>query len=196
VVLPLPDLSNGLLSVGGSNAASIACNLSRPRHHRLSLRLTDYGHSRPPLCLRRPAADPCEIIVAADLPLPVAVHEVVPWQAPDRFDEMALQGAVLENAADMARAYPELWETPKAAEHDKARRTPPNSFIDTLLKASGGLLIRYQPVGAGQKVRRVWFDRAVFHDPRAWLEGRLGPLAKYEVLVMHESSDAAAEPVS
>jgi hypothetical protein len=134
VVLPLPDLSNGLLSVGGSNAASIACNLSRPRHHRLSLRLTDYGHSRPPLCLRRPAADPCEIIVAADLPLPVAVHEVVPWQAPDRFDEMALQGAVLENAADMARAYPELWETPKAAEHDKARRTPPNSFIDTLLK--------------------------------------------------------------
>src|SRR3954452_14902411 len=64
LVLPLPDLSNGLLSVGGSNAVSIACNLSRPRHHRLSFRLTDYGHSRPPLCLRRPADDPGEIIIA------------------------------------------------------------------------------------------------------------------------------------
>jgi hypothetical protein len=136
VVLPLPDLSNGLLSVGGSNAASIACNLSRPRHHRLSLRLTDYGHSRPPLCLRRPAADPCEIIVAADLPLPVAVHEVVPWEAPDRFDEMALRGAVLENAADMARAYPDLWESHDAARKAK-QRSGTNSYNSIYTRTSG-----------------------------------------------------------
>jgi hypothetical protein len=42
----------------------------------------------------------------------------------------------------------------------------------------------------------VWFDQEVIHDPRAWLEGWLGSLAKYEVLVEHESSDAATEPVS
>jgi hypothetical protein len=77
LVVPLPDLSNGLLSVGGSNTASIACNLFRPRHHRLPLRLTDYGHSRAHLCPRRPAADPCEIIAAADLPMPITVHEMV-----------------------------------------------------------------------------------------------------------------------
>jgi hypothetical protein len=101
LVLPLPDLSNGLLSVGGSNAASISYNVSRPRHHRLSLRLIDYGNSRLE-CARRPAADRCEIIIATDLRLPIVVHEVVPWQVPDRFAEMALRGVVLENAADMA----------------------------------------------------------------------------------------------
>ena len=73
--------------------------------------------------VNRTAADPCEIIIVADLPLPIAVHEVVPWQAPDRFDEMALRGAVLENAADMARAYPDLWES-----HEAARKAKPEEW--------------------------------------------------------------------
>jgi hypothetical protein len=39
------------------------------------------------------------------------------------------------------------------------------------------------------------FDQTMIIDPRAWLEHRLGPLAAYEVVVEHETSDAAAEPV-
>jgi putative DNA primase/helicase len=145
--------------------------------------------------VNRTAADPCEIIIATDLPLPIAVHEVVPWEAPDRFDEMALCGAVLENAADMARAYPDLWENHEAAKKAK-QRSGTNAYNDTYIKAFVPLLVGYRPVGAGQKDRRGWFDMTIISDPRAWLEERLGPLAKYEVMVAHEIIDAAAEPVS
>jgi len=120
---------------------------------------------------------------------------VVPWQAPDRFDEMVLRGAVLENAADMARAYPDLWESPEAARKAKQRRGT-NAFNESSLKAFVPLLVSYQPAGAGQKVRRAWFAPAVIGDPRTWLEDRLGPLATYEVVLVQETSEAPAEPVS
>ena len=58
------------------------------------------------------------------------------------------------------------------------------------------LLVRYRPVGGGQKDRNARFDQTMIIDPRAWLEERLGLLAKYEVLVAHENSNVAAEPVS
>jgi putative DNA primase/helicase len=145
--------------------------------------------------VNRTAADPCEIIIAADLPLPLAVHEVVPWQAPDWFDEMALRGAVLENAADMARAYSDLWESHEVARKAK-QRSGTNAYNDNYIKEFVPLLVRYRLAGGGQKDRNALFDQTVIIDPRAWLEHRLGPLAAYEVVAEHETSDAAVEPAS
>jgi putative DNA primase/helicase len=145
--------------------------------------------------VNRTPADPCEIVLVTNVVLPIAVHEIVPWQAPDRFDEMALRGAVLENAADMARAYPDLWESHDAAR--KARqRSGTNAYNSISIKAFVPLLVSYRPVGRGQKDRKALFDQAVIGDPRTWLEDRLGPLAMYEVVLVQETSEAPAEPVS
>jgi hypothetical protein len=40
--------------------------------------------------------------------------------------------------------------------------------------------VRYQPAGAGQKMRRAIFDLAAIPDPQGWLEERLGALALFE----------------
>ena len=59
----------------------------------------------------------------ADAVLPLTVQEVVPWQQirPSRHDLMALEGVVLENAADMARCFPNLWPSAQAARQDRQR---------------------------------------------------------------------------
>ena len=41
-----------------------------------------------------------------------------------------------------------------------------------------------------ERPERMWFDLAVICDLREWLEERLGPLAKDEVLVEHKTNDA------
>ena len=48
--------------------------------------------------------------------LPVTVDALVPWSdvRPTRRDLMALTGIELENAADMAACFPELWPTYEA----------------------------------------------------------------------------------
>jgi hypothetical protein len=89
---------------------------------------------------------------------------VVPWEAPDRFDEMALRGAVLENAADMARAYPDLWESHEAARKAK-QRSGTNSYKSIYIKAFVPLLVRYRPLGSGQKDRKDLFDQTTIIDP-------------------------------
>jgi hypothetical protein len=63
-------------------------------------------------------------------------------------------------------------------------------------KAFVPLLVRYRAVGIGQKDRSALFDQTVISDPCAWLEDRLGPLEKYEVVMEHQNDDAEAEPVS
>ena len=70
-------------------------------------------------------------------------------------------------------------------------QTRPSIYIKEFVP----LLIPYRPVGGGQKDRNARFDQTMISDPRAWLEDRLGPLAKYELLVEYETSDTVAEPV-
>jgi putative DNA primase/helicase len=63
--------------------------------------------------VNRTAATPLEIDLLTDVVLPVTVDALVPWSdlRPTRRDLMALTGIVLENAADMAACFPELWPT-------------------------------------------------------------------------------------
>ena len=44
------------------------------------------------------------------------------------------------------------------------------------------LLVRYHPAGKGQRPRHAWWDPQVIPDPREWLEQRLGPLVRLEVV--------------
>ena len=69
--------------------------------------------------VNRTAETPLEIDLLTDAVLPLTVHEVVPWQQirPSRRDLMALEGVVLENAADMASLLSRsLWPSAEAAQ--------------------------------------------------------------------------------
>ena len=63
--------------------------------------------------VNRSAATPLEIDLLTDVVLPVTVDALVPWSdpRPTRRDLMALSGVVLENAADMAACFLDLWSS-------------------------------------------------------------------------------------
>ena len=70
--------------------------------------------------VNRTVLTPLEIDLFTDVVLPVTVDELLPWAdlRPSRRDLMAIQGVRLENAADMAACFPELWPTADAARQD------------------------------------------------------------------------------
>ena len=86
--------------------------------------------------VNRTAATPLEIDLLTDVVLPVTVDALVPWSdlRPTRRDLMALTGIVLENAADMAACFPELWSDAAAARQD-GRGMGQTAIIETSIIA-------------------------------------------------------------
>lgn len=150
--------------------------------------------------VNRTAETPLEIDLLTDVVLPVDVHEVLTWEEvrPTDHDIMASTGVVLENAADMAKAFPELWPTRDAAKKQNQRRGTNcyyrNSSNSSLSPSSS--VVTYRPAGAGQKDRQARFDLTLIPDPRAWLDARLGQLAHFEMLGAETSAVGPASPAS
>ena len=140
--------------------------------------------------VRRGPGEPVEIVVLADLVLDVAFDEVEVWQAPSDETEMLVEGVVLTNASDRARAYPGVWATAKAAERsiqrgkEKGGRSHPLPYIYSFKgnRVSPLLPIRYKRAGAGQKWWEAAYDPSAVPDPRDWLVARIGPLAGFEIV--------------
>jgi len=136
--------------------------------------------------VNRTAATPLEVDLLTDVVLPVAVHEVLDWDdvCPSRQDMMAASGVVLENAADMARAFPDLWPSHDAARQQKARSVTSCYYRDlsNSRTSHSSSVVAYRPAGPGQKDRTTRFDLVLIPDPRAWLEAKLGPLAHFEMI--------------
>jgi putative DNA primase/helicase len=118
--------------------------------------------------------------------LPVAVDKVLDWDdvCPSRQDMMAASGVVLENAADMAKAFPDLWPSHEAARQQKARSVTSCYYRDlsNSRTSHSSSVVAYRPAGPGQKDRTARFDLVLIRDPRAWLEAKLGPLAHFEMI--------------
>ena len=147
--------------------------------------------------VNRTPADPLSIDLLTDVVLPIAVHEVLSWEdiKPTRLDAMAASGVVLENAADMARAFPELWPSHDAARQEKARSVTFGYYrpLYNSEMSHSSAFMTYRPVGAGQKDRTAQFDLIIIPDPRAWLEARLGPLDHFEMI---GGAASPAQPVA
>ena len=144
--------------------------------------------------VNRTAADPVAIEVWNDLCLPMTVDEVAEWDAiPSGHDaDMLVDGIVLESPSDMAKCWPAVWESEKAAEHWRTRTTRPQNPIGTTRpqnpigdhhREMGACAFRYRHPGERQKWRSGWRNSVASPDPRAWLEARLGPLAAFEILL-------------
>jgi len=126
--------------------------------------------------IRRTAENPVHIVLLTSVPIDVPVDNLFPLKdmLPDRVAIMAARGAVLENSADLATAYPDLFPTPKAAARWWEKRSPPSPYKDFFIKAGGTpRRVVYQPPGAGKKARQatIFMDLAAF---RNWLSEMLG----------------------
>ena len=136
--------------------------------------------------VNRTADNPLQIDLLTDIVLPVTADEVVDWTTlvPSRTDMMALRGVFLENAADRAKCFPDLWLNHDAARKD-GQRTGTNCYYRIFYNSEmshSSAAVTYRPEGSGQKVRSAMFNLDLISDPAAWLVERLGPLADCEVV--------------
>jgi len=142
-----------------------------------------------------------EIDLLTDVVLPVTVDALLPWSdlRPTRRDLMALSGIVLENAADMAVCFPDLWPSAAAARQDRSRSVT-NCYYRDLYNSQmshSSAEVAYRPAGPGHRARTARADLARIPDPEAWLTNRLGPLAQFDIAAplgaqsaQHEQLDA------
>lgn len=147
--------------------------------------------------VNRSADNPLQIDLLTDIVLPVTADEVISWDdlAPSRIDMMAARGVILDNAADRARCFPDLWPN-----HDAARKDGQRSGTNCYYRSSynsrmshSSVVVTYRPAGPGQKLRTATFDLDLIPDPRSWLAEHLGELASCEVVTDRE---LAASPAS
>lgn len=135
--------------------------------------------------VNRTTETPLAIDILTDVVLPVTVSELIPWDelSPTRRDLMAVRGVVLENAADMAACFPDLWESRDVAKKDNQRRGTNcyyRIFYNSKMSPSSALAT-YRPEGPGHKLRTARFDLSIIRDPETWLTRRLGPLASFSL---------------
>jgi putative DNA primase/helicase len=65
--------------------------------------------------VNRTAETPLDIGILADVVLPLTIDQVEEWAVPGLEVEMEAEGIWLESPTDMAKAWPAVWATAKAA---------------------------------------------------------------------------------
>jgi hypothetical protein len=144
---------------------------------------------------------PLTIDILADVVLPITVNEVSLWEEPSPLVEMEVEGIALTTPKDMAKAWPGVWATARAAKWALERLRAGSEAVfsivyDSIEKTSSVLThttaILYQPRGAKQKRRMAFFDPRMLPNPRLWLETRLGALAN----LFHLVRKGEAAPIS
>lgn len=119
---------------------------------------------------------PLHVELWSDLVLPVAVDYVRHWRDVPSGPgiEMQAAGVVIEKPADMSACWPGVWSTAAAASECARRERLP-------IPRECSAFAIYQRLGVGQKMWKVRYNPEIVCDIRAWLEKRLGPLARFEL---------------
>jgi hypothetical protein len=136
--------------------------------------------------VNRTVADPVEILVLADMPLPLPINQTLSSVDldPSPVDLMMAAGAVaFENPTDAASAYPFLWRTRGAAKMAFARFAKPRlgtfPYKYSLIRecTQPPAEVSYQRSGAGRSPSVAQVDLNLIKDPAATLTEKLGKLA-------------------
>jgi putative DNA primase/helicase len=141
--------------------------------------------------VNRTAANPVEILVMTDVPLPLPIHEAIGYADlhPSHTDQMvAVCGFAFDNPGHAADACPALWNSRDSAKKALSREqaddpnlgTPP--YKDSIIGGSPQVRqnlrrVDYQRAGRGQGDAMAWFDPLTVQDPEAALRALLGDLA-------------------
>jgi hypothetical protein len=153
--------------------------------------------------VNRTAETPLDIDILADVVLPVTVNEVVQWEAPSEAVEMeARDGIALTSPTDMAKAWPDIWETAERARWMLRRLGAFIGKMSSARPAGGGSLreqavssllsirgepfigktplatLLYRHAAAGAHLAVAFFDPRRQPHPSAWLTEKLGALAE------------------
>jgi putative DNA primase/helicase len=137
--------------------------------------------------VNRTEANPVDVLVMTNAPLPVPVDHCIGAGELDPSPGdlmMAAGGVALASSTQAATAYPGLWGTGNAAKLAMARggchfviRVSNYSLTPTSPRS-----VRFQLAGLGQRPSVATFDPRTVPDIAAWLETRLGKLARCEVM--------------
>jgi hypothetical protein len=108
--------------------------------------------------LNRTAANPLEIHIFGNVPLPVPVNSLKRWKPLNRLAKMVLERRAHVNAADMHRFHPSLFRSPAVAMQAKGRCGGEAEMIDKLHQLAAQMpepwaKVTWQPVGQGYKAR-------------------------------------------
>jgi putative DNA primase/helicase len=142
--------------------------------------------------VRRTAADPVEVVLLGNVPVPgLAIDEIRQWEPPSIDDAIFAQfGVVLESAGDAATVAGLERETVKKA-RQKLGKVPYEILLYENVPSFQSAT--YRRAGSRGPAGRVLYDVRRILDARAWLTERLGPLSHYADV---ERSAAAADVVT
>ena len=156
--------------------------------------------------VRRTASNPVDVFVLSDAVLPIAVDGFIPLddviQTSPKDDMLAAGGVAFDSATAAFKAYPHLYRSDKAAQKKMERRNRETSLYEnTLLQKCLSVRlveVTYQRAGPKQKKGRATVDLSRHSDPRAAIEGLIGPLVFCEIVFAQPqavSADVIAFPV-
>jgi hypothetical protein len=145
--------------------------------------------------LNRTGANPVEIHVFVNCPLPTPVVSIDRWRRPSRLAKMLWAGCVPLSAAGMARRYPDWFPSADAARQAKHRWGGEAAIVDALRPAADRLpyataLVTLQLAGQGQKRTRLIIARDRVEELRAEAIAEFGGLVCWHV----ESFSRGTEP--
>jgi putative DNA primase/helicase len=128
--------------------------------------------------INRTAANPLQIDILTNVPLPVVTDELVSWDViqPTKAEIMRSRGAVPLNYRDMAAAYPDLFRKgAEAARKALGEENPGEMPIEEYLigVSPGFLAIDYRRSGSRGPASTLLFDPNRI-EPLAWLTERIG----------------------
>ena len=127
--------------------------------------------------INRTPENPLDIDLLFDTYLPITVKSVLPWTKvkPSLAIEMLAEGALLTSRVDMVKVWPGIFKNDMAAKrtHEQIMKGPFKKIIVNWQQ------VTYQPMGPKMKPRIAYFNPVLIHDPKVWLEKRLGPLKVY-----------------
>jgi hypothetical protein len=148
--------------------------------------IQNFARPRP---IRRGADRPVEILILTNVPLALPVDHLTTWDelVPDRLEVVGARGVVLDNNADLARAYPDLFKDTEAAKNARRRRAArtvsfPYNKVSIGKRHGPPTEVHYQLAGKGQKLKRAYYCPDQVADIRAWLTDKLGAVTVFEVV--------------
>jgi putative DNA primase/helicase len=144
--------------------------------------------------VNRTQDNPAEIVlIGCPVPEEIELDAIEAWEAPTPIETMlAIAGIALNSGAAAAKAFPDLWDNAEAAKKALGRATREgHSLMETPYKEMSPTALA-QLAGERRRPFTVLFDHEACQDPRAWIEAKLGPLARFDIGIEDLAEDDAA----
>jgi len=144
--------------------------------------------------VNRTQDNPAEIVlIGCPIPEEIELDAIEAWQAPTPIETMlAIAGIALNSGAAAAAAFPGLWGNAEAAKKALGRATREgHSLVRTPYREMSPTGLA-QLAGERRRPFTVLFDHEACQDPRAWIEAKLGPLARFDIGIEDLAEDDVA----